>query len=84
MGDGAIALIVCVHVDDLAITAKDKRTFNFFNTQLHERFPVNDMSDLYCYLGCAFEREKTDDVVKMTLTSFVDSLVDRFDKHYDA
>ena len=32
------------------------------------------------YLGCAFERDKMEGVMKMTQTAFVDSLVvDRFD-----
>ena len=44
--DGEITLAVFVHVDDLAVTAKDKETFDVFYAQLKERFPVNDMGDL--------------------------------------
>ena len=32
--DGAVTLIVCVHVDDLAVRAKDKETFDDFYAQL--------------------------------------------------
>ena len=40
-------------------------------------FLVNDMGDLSLYLGCAFERDKMEGVIKMTQTAFVDSLVGR-------
>ena len=77
--DGEVALILCIHVDDLAVTANDTETFDAFYRQLKEEFLVNDMGDLSWYLGCAFEREKMEGVMKMTQTSFVDSPVDRFD-----
>ena len=81
---GEIILIVCVHVDDLVVAAKDKETFDAFFAQLLEEFPVNDMGDLSWYLGCAFERDKAKGVVKMTQTAFVDSLVERFDIKYES
>ena len=56
--DGEVTLIVCVHVDDLAVTAKSKETFDAFYAQLKEEFLVNDMGDLSWYLGCAFERDR--------------------------
>ena len=56
--DEEVALIICVHVDDLAVTAKGKETFDAFYAQLKEEFPVNDMGDLSWYLGCAFERAR--------------------------
>ena len=80
VADGEVTLIVCVHVDDLAVTAKDKETFDVFYVQLKYEFPVNDMGDVTWYLGCAFDRDRVEGVVKMTQTAlFVDSLVDRFD-----
>ena len=81
--DGEVTLIVCVHVDDLAVTAKDKGTCDAFYSQLKEEIPVTDMGDLSWYLGCAFERDKMEGAMKMTQTAFVDSLVDRFDKQYE-
>ena len=83
--DGEVTLIVYVHVDDLliAVTAKDKEMFGAFYAQLKEEFPVNDMGDMSWYLGCAFERDKIEGVMKMTQTAFVDSLVDRFDIQYE-
>ena len=77
--DEEITLIVCVHVDDLAVTASDKETFDAFNAQLKKEFPVNGMGDLSWYLGCAFERDKMEGTMKMTQAAFVDSLVDNFD-----
>ena len=57
--DGEFTLIVGVHVDDLAVTAKDKNMFDAFYAQLKEEFPINDMvGDLSWYLGCVFERDK--------------------------
>ena len=55
--DGEVTLIVYVHVDGLAVTVKDKETFNAFYAQLKEEFPVNDMG-LSWYLGYAFERDR--------------------------
>ena len=40
---------------------------------------MNDIGDLSWYLGCAFERDKMEDVMKMTQTALVDLLVDRYD-----
>ena len=77
--DGEVTLIVYVHVDDLAVTAKGKETFDDFHAQLKEEFPISDMGDLSRFLGCTFERNRMEDVMKMTQTTFVDSLVDRFD-----
>ena len=77
--DGEVTLIVCVHVDNLAVEAKDKDTFEGLYAQLKDKFPVSDMGDLSWYLGCAFERDRMEGVMKMTQTAFVDSLVDRFD-----
>lgn len=37
---------------------------------------LNDMGGLSRYLGCGFERDKVDGVVKMTQTVFVNSLVE--------
>ena len=44
-------------------------TFDAFNAQLKEEFPVNDMGDLSWYLGGAFECDKMEGVVKMTQTA---------------
>ena len=44
--DGEVTLILYVHADDLAVTAKDKDTFGAFCAQLKEEFPVNDMGGL--------------------------------------
>ena len=80
--DEEVTLIACVHVDDLAVTAKDKKTFDGFYAQLKEEFPVSDMGDLSWYLGYAFERDRMEGVMKMTQAALVDSLVDRFDIQY--
>ena len=78
--DREVRLIVCIQVDDLAVTAKDKQTFDAFYAQLKEEFPLKDVGDLSWYLECAFELHKMEGVMKMTqTTAFVDSLVDRFD-----
>ena len=81
--DGEVTLIVCVNVDDLAVTAKNKNTFDDIYAQLKYKFSVNDMGDLSWYLGCALERGKMEDVMKMTQTAIVDSLVDRLDIQYE-
>ena len=41
------------------------------------------MDDLSWYLGCAFEHDKMEGVMKKTQTAVVDSLVGRFDTLYD-
>ena len=80
MVDGEVTLIVCVHVDDLAVTAKVKETFDAFYAQLKEQVPVDDMGDLFWCLGCAFERDNMEGVMKVTQAVFEDSLADRFDR----
>ena len=80
--DEEVTLIVCVHVDDLVVTAKDKETFHTYYAQLKEEFPVSAIGDLSWYLGCAFERDRMKGIMKMTQTAFVDSLVDHFDIQY--
>ena len=81
--DGEVPLIICVHVDNIAVTAKEKETFDAFYARLKCVFPVSDVGDLSWYLGCAFERDKMEGVMKMTKTAFVDLLVDRFDIQYE-
>ena len=44
---------------------------------------MNDMGGLSWYLGCAFERDKMEGVMKMTQVAYVDSLNDRFDIQYE-
>ena len=73
--DEEVTLIVCAHVDDLAVTAKDKETFDAFYTQMKEGLYANDIGDLSWNRGCAFECGRLEGVMKMTQTSFVDSLV---------
>ena len=82
--DGEVTLIVRVHVDDLAVTAKDEETFDVFYAQLKGEFPVNGIVYVSWYLGCACECDRMKGVMKMTQTAFVDSLVDRFDIQYEA
>ena len=82
--DEKVTLTVCVHVDDLAVTANDKETFDAFYAHLKGELPVNGTGDLSSwYLGCACERDKMEGVMKMTQTAFVDSLVGRFDVHHE-
>ena len=76
--DGEVTLIVCVHVDDLVVTAKDQEVFDAFHAKLLEDCLVNDMGDLFWHLGCTFERDKAKGRVKMTQTAFIDSLVKPF------
>ena len=81
--NGEVTLIVCVHVDDLAVPAKEKETSDVLYAQLKDEFPVDDMGDLSWYLGCAFKRDMMEGVIKVTQTTFVDPLVDRFDIQYE-
>ena len=73
--DGEVTLIICVHVDDIVVAAKDKEMFETFYAKLPEEVPVNSMGDLSRYLGCAFERDKVNVVVKLPQTAFFDSLI---------
>ena len=40
--------MICLTV---TVTAKDKEAFDAFYEQFKEEFPVNDMGDLFWYLG---------------------------------
>ena len=63
--NGEVTLIVCVHVDDLVVTAKNKETLDVFYAQSLEIFPVHDRVSLPWYLGCVFERDKMEGCMKM-------------------
>jgi len=80
--DGEVTPNVCVHVDDLVVERKDKDMIDAFYSQPQDKFPVNDMGDPSWSLGCAFERDMVKDVVEMTQTTFIRSLVERFDIQY--
>ena len=67
--NGEVDIIVCADVDDLAVVAKNKYTFDAFYVQLKEEFSVNDVGYLSWYLGCTFERDKMKGVGKMTQTA---------------
>ena len=64
MVDGEVTFIVCVRVDDQAVTANDKDMFDVFYAQLKEEFLVNGMGDLSWYIGRAFERDMIEGVMK--------------------
>ena len=40
MVNGEVCLIVCVHVDNIAVAMKGKETFDGFNMKLREDLPV--------------------------------------------
>ena len=40
--DGEVTLIVCFHVDSLAVIVKNKGTFDEFYAQLKEEYSMND------------------------------------------
>ena len=44
---------------------------------------MNVMGDLSWSLGCIFERDKIEGVMKTTQTAFVESLVDRSDTQHE-
>ena len=54
-----------------------------FYAQLKGECPVIGMCVLPWYLGCAFESDKKESVIKMAQTAFVDSLVGGFDIQYE-
>ena len=45
-----VTLIVCVHVDDLVVTAKDKETFDAFFAQLKKEFELHGRSILVSWV----------------------------------
>lgn len=53
-----------------------------FIRHLLDKFPVNDMGDASWYLGCTFKRDGVNGAIKMTQTTFIPSLVERFDIQY--
>lgn len=76
--DGGVTLIICVHVDDIVVAAKDEEMFNAYFAKLPEKVPVIGMDDLPRYLGCPFERHKMKNVVKMHQITFFYLLIFRY------
>ena len=76
-GDRVI-LITVVHVDNM-IVAAETSICDWFYAGLRRMFPSTDLGDLSWYLGCAFERNLDKGTLRMSKSTFIDSIVSRFE-----
>ena len=74
--DDVVVMIVCVHVDDI-IVAGVPDACDFLSKCLLEEFQTTG-GELSWYLGCAFERDRNKDVLRVSQRAFVESVVSRY------
>ena len=69
-------MIVCVHVDDIAV-AGESEAYGFRSTCPLEEFQTTGR-ELSWYLRCAFERDRKGDVLRASQRAFIESVVSRY------
>ena len=75
--DGVVVMIVCVHVDDIITVAGESEACDFLSTCLLEEFQTTG-GELSWYLGCAFERDRKEDVLRASRRASIESVVSRY------
>ena len=74
--DGVIAMIVCVHVDDITV-AGESEARDFLSTCLLEEFQTTG-GELSWHLGCVFERDRKGGVLRASQRAFIKYVVSRY------
>ena len=74
-----VVLITVVHVDDMIVAVKTEYLCDLVYAELRRMFWSTDLGDLSWYLGCAFERNLDKGTLRMSQSTFIDSMVSRFE-----
>ena len=75
--DGVVELIVVVHVDDILVGG-EKEACDELHLLLNKKFPTNNLGEVRWYMGCAVELDWAKETIKITQSTFVDTLLKRF------
>ena len=74
--DGIVVMIVSVHVDGIYV-AGESEACDFLSTYFLEEFQTTG-ENLSWYLGCAFERDRKEGVLRASQRAFIVSVVVRY------
>jgi hypothetical protein len=78
VGDGQI-VDICVHVDDLFITAANQVAFDEVSSQLKAELEVDVQCDSpYSFLGMTITRDRNNHTAKITMTAMIDKLIQKY------
>ena len=75
---GSICAILVVHVDDILIGGEEKQVEEICAI-LNRVFPTNNLGEVQWYMGCAIERDWKKGTMRVDQTTFIDTLLKRFD-----
>ena len=75
--DGVVVMIVCVHVDDITVAGESEACV-FLSTCLLEEFQSTG-GELSWYLGCAFERDRKEGILRASQRAFIEFVVSRYE-----
>ena len=74
--DDVVVMIVCVHVDDITVAGVPEAC-DFLSKCLLEEFQTTGGEPLW-YLGCAFERDRKEGILRVSQRAFVASVISRY------
>lgn len=75
---GHVCVILVVHFDDILI-GKETSAMDRICDILNEGYPTSDLGEVQWYAGCAVERDWTAGAMFINQTTFVDTLLKRYD-----
>ena len=75
---GKLALILAVHVDDMAV-AGTRVEVNKLLVTLNKDFETNDLGELYFFTGCIITQDTEKGLASISQKMFIETLVRRFD-----
>ncbi|CAM9586154.1 unnamed protein product, partial [Sphacelaria rigidula] len=73
---GKVCVILVVHVDDILIGGETKRSERVCNI-LNNGFPMNNLGEVQCYMGCGIERNWKRGTMFVNQTTCVDTILKR-------
>ena len=75
--DGAVSVVVVVHVDDIFAIGRKSRC-DKFGDGLDAYIPITNLGELQWYAGCRFERDRVSGTVKVFQQASVEKIVAKF------
>ena len=76
--DGAVVVVVVVHVNDIFAIGRKTRC-DKFGDDLDAYVPITDLGEIRWYAGCRFERDRVTGTVKISQQAPAEKIVVKFD-----
>jgi hypothetical protein len=76
--EGAVSLILYVHVDDQAIAGRTSEEIDIFIDTLHRRFPCKRQGNLQHFLGMEIHRNRNKRTIWITQSQYTDRILEKF------